>query len=228
MQDSAFARFYDTRFLPLDRYFAIHRTRFLESWRFLEAAGRTRPRHVLDLGGIGPLAAFLRETTGCAASETKSDLRNPLDLPDASFELILCTETIEHIKDRDSDRIADLEAFNFSGIDMMLGECHRICRPDGALFVTTPNANSYITLHKWLTGGALLMDPRHVREFSAAELRACGQKAGFVTERLESLDTWRDHLGQQVTPLAERVAALLPPSEVPRGDNLFALFARTG
>jgi SAM-dependent methyltransferase len=52
----------------------------------------------------------------------------PLPLPDNAFDLVLCTETIEHVRD----------------VQLLLSEARRVLRPGGRLAVSTP-AHSRLT-----------------------------------------------------------------------------------
>lgn len=222
-----FSAYFAERYIALGDYFTVHRARFIESWKCIVEEGFARPCRVLDIGGVGPLSGYLRDAYGASALETKTDLRRPLDLPDASADLIICTETIEHVKDQESDRIEDLESFNFSGMKNLLRELHRICAPDGAVLLTTPNANSYITLHKWLNGEALLMDPNHVRELSVGDLRSLVEGAGFRFNSLKAIDNWSAHFGKPIDMLMQALGHLRGAGDVPRGDNIFAVLRKT-
>ena len=57
----------------------------------------------------------------------------PLPLPDNAFDLVLCAETIEHVRD----------------VQLLLSEVRRVLRPGGRLAITTP-------AHSRLTGLDLL------------------------------------------------------------------------
>ncbi len=61
-----------------------------------------------------------------AAVELEPDALLPL--PDNAFDLVLCAETIEHVRD----------------VQLLLSECRRVLRPGGRLAVTTP-AHSRLT-----------------------------------------------------------------------------------
>jgi SAM-dependent methyltransferase len=217
-----FDRFYDSEWLGQHAYFAHHRERFLQTWRavapFAAEGGR-----VLDAGGVGPVASWLGRL-GWDLDGTSVDLRGPLPLPDAAFDLVLCTEVIEHIKDVDSSELRDLEAFNYSGVSVMLREFRRVLKPPGRLLVTTPNAASWHMLSKWLHGELLLADPAHVREFTPAELERVAASCGLRLESLKSVDSW--HQGR--VPMADAVAQLLRDAGwalvAEREDNLIALF----
>jgi len=227
MSIEEFTQYYDRIYLGSADYFEVHRDRFIDSWKFLVEHGLAESQSVLDVGGIGPLSAFLRDRHQRTVRQTDTDLRYALDVESNSCELVICTETIEHIKDQESSAVFDLERFNFSGIDSLLKELHRICTSGGAVFISTPNANSLITLHKWLHGEALLMDPNHVRELSVADLRAHALKAGFEVQTLVTVNSWRRHFGLPAEALSKALAALHGSVGVPRGCNIFALLRKT-
>ena len=219
----SFERYFDAHWLPLGDYFSHHRSRFLQSWSFLNDALPAQPGSVLDVGGIGPIASYLA-SNGWAAHESKSDLRGPLAFADSSFDLVICTETIEHIKDIESDQLSDLEAFNFSGVKNMLCELARTLRQSGALLVTTPNASSLLTLSKWLHGHTLLMDPDHVREFTPRELQCIVTSCGFTLRKMLVVNSWIADPSLS-EPIVAKLLALSPTFRaVERGDNIFAYF----
>lgn len=220
-----FEAYYDDQWLQVDKYFEIHRSRFVQTFDFVRRQLDLAPARVLDVGGVGPISACLEKFCGWATQDTKSDLRSSLSIPSDSFDLILCTETIEHIKDVESDKIRDLEAFNYSGINSMLNELKRALKPSGVLIVTTPNANSFITLHKWLAGEVLLMDPQHVREFSVDELKRVARNCGLRVIEMITTDSWLD-FGGQVTNLRDRLESFPDLNQVGRGDNIVAAFGR--
>jgi SAM-dependent methyltransferase len=106
----------------------------------------------LDLGcGDGRLTALLaaRQVTAADVSEValerarrrvpdaeivRIEPDEPLPLADASFDLVLCAETIEHVRD----------------VQLLLSELRRVLRPGGTLALTTP-------AHGRLTGLAILL-----------------------------------------------------------------------
>jgi ubiquinone/menaquinone biosynthesis C-methylase UbiE len=94
----------------------------------------------------------------------------PLPFDDSSFELVLCAETIEHVRD----------------VQLLLSEVRRVLRPGGTLALTTP-------AHGRLTGLAVLargfersFDPLspHVRFFTARSLRRLLGELGFDVRSL--------------------------------------------
>lgn len=222
----SFESYYDAHWLPLGDYFAIHRSRFLQSFKALEALKLQGPGEVLDVGGVGPLAAYLASSGHWTAHQTKSDLRHPLALPDAAFDLVLCTETIEHIKDVESSALTDLEAFNYSGVKQMLLELRRVMKPEGRLLVTTPNACSLLTLEKWLAGHVLLMDPAHVREFTPSDLQRVASECGLATQSMVTVNSWDAQHRRSVTWVAKLLQLAPEVGSIERGDNIVAVFVR--
>jgi ubiquinone/menaquinone biosynthesis C-methylase UbiE len=84
----------------------------------------------------------------------------PLPLDDASFDLVLCAETIEHVRD----------------VQLFLSETRRVLRPGGTLALSTP-AN-------------LSIGPRpdplspHLRQFTRRSLSRVVKELGFEIESL--------------------------------------------
>lgn len=146
-----FELYYESEWIQRGAYFIHHRRRFVQTWDAVAGLGLLGGR-VLDAGGVGPVAAYLA-SIGWEVHGTDVDLRGPLPFSDQSFDLVLCTEVIEHIKDVESSELRDLEAFNYSGVMTMLSELRRTLRPGGLLLVTTPNASSLHMLGKWIYRG---------------------------------------------------------------------------
>lgn len=128
--------------------------------------------------------------------------RHTFPYPDAAFDLVLCTELIEHLL---------LDPMH------LLFECHRVLEEGGLLLVTTPNAASLQSVACTLHGlrnpqiysvypapGQPTQDVPHVREYTASELKEAVIAAGFeiealFTERLPGADE-----GSWVRSLLER------------------------
>ncbi len=137
----------------------------------------------LDLGcGDGRLAALLdageltladvsavalqraaRRLPSARAVELAPDA--PLPLPDNAFDLVLCTETIEHVRD----------------VQLLLSEARRVLRPGGRLAVSTP-AHSRLTGLDVLTRGFERRFPPlspHLRFLTRRSLRGLLDDLGF-------------------------------------------------
>jgi 2-polyprenyl-3-methyl-5-hydroxy-6-metoxy-1,4-benzoquinol methylase len=85
-----------------------------------------------------------------------------LNLPDASFDLILMSHLIEQVYDP----------------IRLLRECRRLLTPGGKLIVATPNAES-LGHSKFGANWMLLHAPRHLYLFNSANLAAMTRRAGF-------------------------------------------------
>jgi len=112
----------------------------------------------------------------------------PLSFPDAHFDLVVCSEVIEHL---------------FSP-DILLQEVHRLLKPQGCALLTTPNLASWknrlVLLCGWQPFGTevstryLFGNPfangnpvRHIRMFTTRALEAAVRRYGFRLERLVGL-----------------------------------------
>lgn len=126
----------------------------------------------LDLGcGDGRLGKELRagEVVGAdvsahalrrAGGGVKLDPDEPLPFEDNSFDLVLCAETLEHVRD----------------VQLLLSEVRRVLKPGGRLALTTP-------------ANAPLIRPEHpfsphIRFFTGRSLRAALDATGFDVESL--------------------------------------------
>jgi ubiquinone/menaquinone biosynthesis C-methylase UbiE len=132
-----------------------------------------RRKRALDLGaGDGRLAAELDAAELVAADVSEVALERarrrlpeaetvllapdePLPLADNDFDLVLCAETIEHVRD----------------VQLLLSEARRVLRPGGELALTTP------------AHGPLLRTPDplspHIRFFTRGSLRRLLEEHGF-------------------------------------------------
>ncbi len=89
----------------------------------------------------------------------------PLPLPDNAFDLVLCAETIEHVRD----------------VQLLLSEARRVLRPGGRLAVSTP-AHSRLTGLDVLTRGFERRFPPlspHLRFLTRRSLRGLLDDLGF-------------------------------------------------
>lgn len=88
------------------------------------------------------------------------DAQQPLPFPDASFDVVLCVNTIEHLADPDA----------------LLRELSRVLRPQGRIAITTANLD--FILHRWF------YDRTHLHEWTLPEFRALVSRA-FVPAFVE-------------------------------------------
>jgi ubiquinone/menaquinone biosynthesis C-methylase UbiE len=135
-------------------------------------------RHALDLGcGDGAVSAAvpaqqltLADVSAVALARARGRLPaaeavelepdTPLPFADGMFDLVVCTETIEHVHD----------------LQLFLSEVRRVLEPGGRLAVTTP-ANRFLIPAR---------DPLspHLRHLTKRSLRGLLERMGFDVEDL--------------------------------------------
>ncbi len=147
-------------------------------------------REALDLGcGDGRLGAELDAVRLVAADVSPVALERararldgaelvelqpdePLPLEDSSFDLVLCAETIEHVRD----------------VQLLLSEARRVLRPGGTLAITTPAHGRATGLAVAFLGFERGFDPLspHLRFFSRRSLRRLLGEMGFEVRSLRA------------------------------------------
>jgi ubiquinone/menaquinone biosynthesis C-methylase UbiE len=146
-------------------------------------AGLPEAEHALDLGcGDGRLTAKLRAGALTAADVSSVALKRaagrlsdaeiallepdaPLPFVDGEFELVLCAETIEHVRD----------------VQLFLSEVRRVLRPGGGLALTTPAHSRWNALRLLVNGFESEFDPLspHLRFFTRRSVRELLDAMGF-------------------------------------------------
>ena len=149
--------------------------------RFVHGLGE--PVSALDLGcGDGRLTAELRAGELVAADVSREAIGRagerlprartvllepdePLPFDDASFDLVLCAETIEHVRD----------------VQLLLSEARRVLRPGGRLAVTTPAHGRLTGLDVLVRGFERRFDPLspHLRFLTRRSLGDLVDALGF-------------------------------------------------
>ena len=169
------------RFVPGDSHGELIETEHLA--RYWWASQLAPGRRVLDAGcGVGYGTAMLAragateavgvdvapEAVRAAAANApqdasfrEADLR-ALPFADASFDLVVCFEVIEHVAEQDA----------------VIAELARVLSPDGVLAISSPNRDVY------LPG-----NPHHVHEYVPDELRAALERC-FAAVRLYRQHDW--------------------------------------
>jgi len=85
-----------------------------------------------------------------------ADLDQPLDFPDASFDVVVAGELLEHLRDP----------------RRTVAEVYRVLRPGGTFVASVPNAYRLKSRLRFLAGRAPESDPTHLQMFSGADVRA--------------------------------------------------------
>ncbi len=145
--------------------------------------GLGEPASALDLGcGDGRLTSEMRagelvmaDVSEVALERARGRLPSvtavrvapdePLPFADGSFHLVLCAETIEHVRD----------------VQLLLSEARRVLRPGGRLAVTTPAHGRVTGLDVLVRGFERRFDPLspHLRFLTARSLAALLDSLGF-------------------------------------------------
>jgi SAM-dependent methyltransferase len=134
--------------------------------------------HIRDLGAnwhytgldfsadsVAQLAARAQAQPGFRAAQLAREL--PTALPDASFDVVLLIEVVEHLDDR--------------YLDGTLREAARLLKRGGVLVVSTPNEEDLSLSRKFCPScGAIFHEWQHVRSWSVATLRDCLAGHGFA------------------------------------------------
>lgn len=141
------------------------------------------PGRALDLGcGDGRVTVGLRaqelvaaDVSGVALERARGRLPHaelvalrpdePLPFADSAFDLVLCAETLEHVRD----------------VQLLLSEVRRVLRPRGTLAVTTPAHGRRTGLKVALLGFERCFEPLspHLRFFTRRSLRTLLEEMGF-------------------------------------------------
>jgi ubiquinone/menaquinone biosynthesis C-methylase UbiE len=145
--------------------------------------GLGRAERALDVGcGDGRLTAELRARHVTAADVSSVALERararlpdatlveleegaPLPFGDSSFDLALCAETIEHVRD----------------VQLLLSELRRVLEPRGRLAITTPGHGRLTGIDVFVRGFERRFDPLspHLRFFSRRSLARLLDELGF-------------------------------------------------
>lgn len=177
---------------------------------------------VLCLGEVGAFEVNQVSPLVDALHEYKEDLRNAFfaALP-APYDVVLCMEVFEHIHDQDADKPTEWYG---TGTANLLTESLRVLKPDGVLFLTTPNAASLNVLHKVLMQFPPMVYRPHVREYAPHELAAIVKAAGFDRIEVTSHDCWDNDCmsAREAKQIAEAIVGLGYRSDC-RGEDLFLI-----
>ena len=211
---------YEAEFLA-QRYRIYLSLKWLEQ-ALVERGGAQTPGSLqgLEMGGITIVTDLL--TLGfpqVSWQNTSGDIRYPWENADASADLIVSMEVLEHLSDL-PDGINN--GFYGSGMRVALSESYRVLKPGGMLFITTPNAASVFNLNKALAGVPAWFYIPHVREYTLGELQAALQEAGFKIQRAQAVQCLTVDYKLDYTFLFQTLLNSLVDANINnRGDDLF-------
>ena len=127
---------------------------------------------VADVSGVALERARRRLGPDARLVELEPDA--PLPLDDGAFDLVLCADTLEHVRD----------------VQLLLSEARRVLRPRGRLAAATPAHGRRTALGLLLRGFEAGFDPLspHLRFFTPRSLRELLASLGFDLESLRGQD----------------------------------------
>ncbi len=202
------------------RSWISHRYRIYLTLQWLAELARSasHPLRGLELGKDTLVSDLLRKYLPQVKWEnTSGDLRYPWPQADASTDLIVCTEFIEHLSDPPD---GFNETFYQTGVKNVLKECHRVLSPGGTMLITTPNAASMFHIHSVLYGRPPWFYPLHVREYTAPELIQLLEALDFIILSWRAIHCMTIDLQMDYRLLFQSLLDYGYPTEN-RGDDLF-------
>ena len=174
-------------------YAASHYDRFIQSYEFIAPYLKDGMK-CLDLGSYGhfqKLVQAFHPEVELPQERTDFDLRYPFPIDSGKYHMVFCMEVIEHIKDQnEGGNIELLAEFNQSGVSNIMSEINRILKPNGLLFLTTPNIGSSMSIHRALSGYSPTFYLPHVKEWSIQEMSQLHRKHNFDTFRIETANVF--------------------------------------
>lgn len=112
----------------------------------------------------------------------------PTPYPDASFDLIFCLETLEHLTD--------------DVLNPVLRELYRLCRPGGSVFITTPHAERLEEGFVYCPFcDSEFHQVQHQRAFDVDTMRAAVAARGFTPRYAAGVDLRRFQTRYTLGPL---------------------------
>lgn len=121
-----------------------------------------------DVSGVALERA--RETVPAARLVQLEPPDSPLPFADTSFDLVLCAETLEHVRD----------------VQGLLSEARRVLRPGATLALTTPAHGRATAARALVLGWDRVLDPLspHLRFFTRRSLGRLTTEMGFEVRSL--------------------------------------------
>jgi SAM-dependent methyltransferase len=199
---------------------AMHAERLYLTFHFLREILQNLPANPvgLECGDASLVTDFLREDfPGVRWSNLAGDLREPWAVEDASVDLILCTEVLEHLNDPPRGFQAE---FLQAGLAATLREARRVLKPGGLLFATTPNAASVYHFKRLCNSFSPWFHFPHIREYSVCELVDAFATAGLKLVKCKSVHCMTLHIRDDYTAIFEFLLAQGYSADN-RGDDLF-------
>ena len=215
-----------------DPYGKSHVKRYVETFLFMADILKERkgPIKIIDLGSNhkSPLVDMIEHFFGPQKCSTYSDdLRFPFKpelVSDAPYDLVICTEVIEHINDRDDSYRG---SFTHHGMIIMLREINKIMNKDSVLVLTTPNVCGWKNVMNICRNVYPFNYKPHVRELSHSDIIELLTKTDLAIDRYQIIDVWPyiGALKAELDKIRDAMVAL-GYSDKDRGDDLMYLIKK--
>lgn len=209
----------------ITQYDRDHKVRFWETYLRLDGYLGTRS-NLLELGGESKITNYLKAQLGMDIEVYGQDLRYPFELSSSSFDMVLCLEVIEHIKDRtETGGISEIAMFNRSGVRNVFTESGRVLKDGGILFMTTPNACCIDSIARIFLYQSPQLYAPHVKEFAASELIEVAKEFNLELIAYSTANVWNP-----LPPIdRQQIIDILSEANIPtedRGDDMFLVFQK--
>ncbi len=198
-------------------YYMTHRKRFFLTHKWIEK--NIADKKILELGEPTQFTQALLDVYGANITNYFKDLRYDFELESNSFDLILNMEVIEHINDRNTDNPIESAEFKNNGVNSFIGECNRVLRPDGTMYLTTPNIHSFDNFYHYADKTPICLYRPHVREYSFWELKRLFESKFNITSFHTNF--CYSNYSEKEKPEAWKMLEKMNVDVKDRGDTLF-------
>lgn len=138
-----------------------------------------------------------------------SDALNVIELPDCTFDFVVCSQLIEHVKDD----------------DMLIFEIRRLLRRGGLAYISSIIKKWY-GFYFYFKNGSFRLDPTHVREYSAQrEFVSLFTNKGFEVINVETRGVMYP-LSDIITRLFFKLGLMEPDIKLYQQHNLLSRFRK--
>jgi hypothetical protein len=147
--------------------------------------GNDSKLNAIETGGETVVTDLLRENfPNVQWLNTIGDLRIDWGLPENSADLIVCMEVVEHLSDLPE---GFQDSFRMTGVKSMLDLAFRTLHRGGIVFITTPNAGSWLSIYNILMGSSPMFFEMHIHEYTLEKLIELVKEKGFSLLKVETV-----------------------------------------
>ncbi|MFN4122585.1 MAG: class I SAM-dependent methyltransferase [Flavobacteriales bacterium] len=210
-------------------YIEFHKNRYWLSYRHILPLLQPGVK-VLELGEPGPFTYVLGKFhPKLQLAYAEEDLRYGISFGENTFDLVLNMEVIEHIKDLNE---APMDWVDMSGLKNFIREIQRVLKPNGKMFISTPNSLSYNNMNLFFNQEAAWMWYGHFKEFTVPDLCRHIADGGLKIDMVKTLNVWPqryEHRYTQLIILIDRIKKWLRFKSMKnhwRGDSIFMICSK--